>query len=249
MTGSGLRLGVLGPLTVNGQPGGLLPAQAQLLVALALHSRDGLSNQRLCYLLGADADHPKPTGSLRQLIVRTRRQLGRPGDGRQWIEHLGSGQYGLHPGVSVDWNEFDSMATAGLADSDARPLSRALALVRGQPLAGCYYWWLDVATVESIRARIVAAADVLSGLALEQGDLGMATRACWAGLAADATAERLWRSLLRAQEASGNLAGLRETWNRCLAAIAEVAPGCRPHPETTALYTELLASPSSHHRG
>src|SRR6185437_2770811 len=54
-----LRIGVLGQLTINGQPGALLPAQTQLLVALAVNGPAGLSNSQLCDLLGADADHPK----------------------------------------------------------------------------------------------------------------------------------------------------------------------------------------------
>ena len=95
--GASLRIGVLGTFTVNGAPAALQPAQSQLILALALNGRDGLSNAQLCYLLGADPDHPKPSDSLRQLIVRTRRQLGRAPDGREWIEHLGAGQYALHP--------------------------------------------------------------------------------------------------------------------------------------------------------
>src|SRR5258708_36989425 len=75
-----LRIGILGSLTVNGQAGALVPAQSQLIVALALH-RNGLSNARLRSLLGADAGHPKPADSLRQLIARTRRALARPPDG------------------------------------------------------------------------------------------------------------------------------------------------------------------------
>ena len=77
-----LRVGILGSFTVNGAAGALLPAQSQLILALALNGPVGLSNPQLGYLLGADPDHPKPSDSLRQLIARTRRQLGRaPGGG------------------------------------------------------------------------------------------------------------------------------------------------------------------------
>ena len=123
----GLRIGVLGTLTINGTPGALLPAQSQLVLALALNGRDGLSNPQLCYLLGADPDHPKPTDSLRQLIVRTRRQLGRAPDGREWIEHLGAGQYALHPQTRFDWHEFDALARAGMQARDAGRLREATA--------------------------------------------------------------------------------------------------------------------------
>jgi hypothetical protein len=77
-----LRIGLLGSLTVNGQAGALVPAQSQLILALALN-RGGLSNRQLRRLLGADAGHPKPADSLRQLIARTGARLaGLPGAGR-----------------------------------------------------------------------------------------------------------------------------------------------------------------------
>lgn len=244
----GLRIGLLGTFTINGRPGALRPAQGQLLVALALRGREGAPNQRLCELLGDGPDDPRPSASLRQLLARTRRRIGTAPDGGEWIRHLGSGIYALHPDASVDWHEFESLARAGLAGSDARALARALALVRGQPLAGCYYWWLDVTVVESMRARIVAVASRLAALAVAERDPGTAAAACWAGLAADATSESLWRSLMRAREAAGDLAGVRQAWDRCLAAIAEVAPGGQPHPRTAALYRELLTVASAHHR-
>ncbi len=237
-----LRIGVLGSFTINGQPGGLLPAQSQLVLALALNGRSGLSNQQLCYLLGADPDHPKPSDSLRQLIVRTRRQLGRAPDGREWIEHLGGGQYALHPAVRFDWADFDRLTTDGMRARDAHLLRRALRLIRGRPFSGCYYWWLDLATTETVRAQIVDAADVLAALEIAAGDPAAAARAARTGLAGDAAAEQLWRALMRAEHAAGNLVGVREAWNRCLDAISDIAPDGEPHPGTAALYQELLAA-------
>jgi DNA-binding SARP family transcriptional activator len=240
-----LRIGVLGTFTVNGQPGALLPAQSQLVLALALNSPSGLSNQQLCYLLGADPDRPKPSDSLRQLIVRTRRQLGRAPDGREWIEHLGGGQYALHPGARFDWAEFSALTTEGMRARDAGQLREALRLIRGQPFTGCYYWWLDLAVTETVRAQIVDAADVLAALETAEGDPAAAGRAARIGLAGDAAAEQLWRALMRAEHAAGNLTGVREAWNRCLDAISEIAPDGEPHPGTAALYRELLGSAPS----
>ena len=236
----GLRIGVLGAFTINGQPGALLPAQSQLVLALALNGASGLSNQQLCYLLGADPDRPKPSDSLRQLIVRTRRQLGRAPDRREWIEHLGGGQYALHPDARFDWQEFDQLTTEGMRSRDAQKLRRALGLIRGRPFTGCYYWWLDLATTESIRAQIVDAADVLAALEIAAGDPAAAARAARIGLTGDGGAEQLWRALMRAEHAAGNLSGVREAWNRCLDAISEIAPDGEPHPGTAALYRELL---------
>jgi DNA-binding SARP family transcriptional activator len=237
---SALRIGLLGTLTINGQPGALLPAQSQLIVALALSGREGMSNRQLCHVLGADPDHPRPPDSLRQLIVRTRRQLGTAPDGREWIEHLGGGQYALHPNTRVDWLEFREMTSDGMSDRDARTLSDALRMIRGQPFTGCYYWWLDIALVETVRAQIVDAADLLAELELAAGNVAASARAARIGLAADSAAEQLWRALMRAEHAAGNMAGVREAWIRCLEVISEIAADGQPHPETADLYRELL---------
>jgi DNA-binding SARP family transcriptional activator len=235
-----LRIGILGTLTINGAPGALLPAQSQLVLALALSGQDGLSNQQLCYLLGADPDHAKPSDSLRQLIVRTRRQLGRAPDGREWLEHRGAGQYALHPDSRFDWHEFEALTTEGMRSRDAGRLREAMRLIRGQPFSGCYHWSIDLALTETVRAQIVDAAQMLAGLELAAGDCAAASRAARTGLAGDAGAEQLWRALMRSEHAAGNLTGVREAWSRCLDEIAEIAADGEPHPETAALYRELV---------
>ena len=235
-----LRIGVLGTFTVNGAPAALQPAQSQLVLALALNGRDGLSNAQLCYLLGADPDHPKPTDSLRQLIVRTRRQLGRTADGREWIEHLGAGQYALHKDATFDWAEFEELSQRGLAERDVHALRKALILIRGKPFTGCYHWWLDLAFTETVRAQIVDAAGLLAELELSAGDPSAAARAARTGLAGEVAAEQLWRALMRAEHGAGNLAGVREAWSRCLDTMTDIAADGEPHPDTAALYQELI---------
>ena len=235
----GLRIGVMGTFTVNGAPAALQPAQSQLILALALNGRDGLSNAQLCYLLGADPDHPKPSDSLRQLIVRTRRQLGRAADGRVWIEHLGAGQYALHPDARFDWADFEELSERGIAGRDIGCLREALALIRGKPFTGCYHWWLDLAFTETVRAQIVDTAELLAELELRAGDPSASARAARTGLAGDVSAEQLWRALMRAEHAAGNLAGVREAWSRCLDAMTDISADGEPHPDTVALYQQL----------
>jgi DNA-binding SARP family transcriptional activator len=235
-----LRIGVLGTFTVNGAPAALQPAQSQLILALALNGQDGLSNGQLCYLLGADPDHPKPSDSLRQLIVRTRRQLGRAADGREWIVHLGAGQYALHPDARFDWADFEELSERGMQDRDRASLRDALALIRGKPFTGCYHWWLDLAFTETVRAQIVDAAELLAELELGAGDPSASARAARTGLSGDAAAEQLWRAVMRAEHAAGNLAGVREAWSRCLDTMTDIAADGEPHPDTAALYQQLI---------
>ena len=235
-----LRIGVLGTFTVNGAPAALQPAQSQLILALALNGQDGLSNAQLCYLLGADPDHPKPSDSLRQLIVRTRRQLGRAADEREWIVHLGAGQYALHPESRFDWADFEELSERGLQDRDPGCLREALALIRGKPFTGCYHWWLDLAFTETVRAQIVDASELLAELELAAADPSASARAARTGLSGDPAAEQLWRAVMRAEHAAGNLAGVREAWSRCLDTMTDIAADGEPHPDTAALYQQLI---------
>lgn len=235
-----LRIGVLGPLSVNGQPGALLPAQTQLLLVLALRGQSGLSNSRLCQFLGSDDSHPRPTQSLRQLIVRTRRTLGKADDGREWVVHLGHGQYALHPAAVVDLHRFETMTSDPPAGQQARQLAQALDLVRGTPFTGCYYWWLDTDVIESAIARITDVAHRLSRLRLDAGEPALAARAARTGLTADPSAEVLWRVLMRAEHAAGNLAGVREAWSRARESVAEIAVDGQPEAATAQLYRTLV---------
>ncbi len=236
-----LRIGVMGAFTINGAPAALQPAQSQLVLALALNGPEGLSNAQLCYLLGPDPDHPKPSDSLRQLIVRTRRQLGRAAGDREWIEHLGAGQYALHPDARLDWSDFEELSEQGLHIRDRGCLRDALALIRGKPFTGCYHWWLDLAFTETVRAQIVDTAELLAELELAAGDPSASARAARTGLAGDGAAEQLWRALMRAEHAAGNLAGVREAWSRCLDTMADIAADGEPHPDTAALYQQLIS--------
>jgi DNA-binding SARP family transcriptional activator len=182
-------------------------------------------------------------------MVRTRRQLGLAADGREWIEHLGGGQYALHPTTRVDWHEFHAMTSEGIASRDPALLSDALRMIRGQPFTGCYYWWLDIALVETVRAQIVDSAELLADLDLTDGNPASSARAARIGLAADSAAEQLWRAVMRAEHAAGNLAGVREAWIRCLEVIAEIAADGQPHPDTAALYRDLLGGSSARFPG
>jgi hypothetical protein len=48
---------------------------------------------------------------------------------------------------------------------------------------------------------------------------------------------------MRVEHATGNLSGVREAWTHCLTVIADIAPGGEPHPDTAALYRDLLSHP------
>lgn len=241
---SALFIGVLGTFTINGAPAALKPAQGQLLLSLALNGDEGLSSARMCYLLSADPDHVKPGDSLRQLITRTRRQLGRSSDGREWIEHRGGGWYALHPDTRFDWADFEELSERGTRESDRALLSGALALVRGEPFRDCDWWWLDQAFLRAVGAQIAETALTLAELELAAGDGRASAHAARVGLGIDPADERLWRALMRAEHEAGRPAGVQDAWNACLAVLADIALDGRPHQDTAALHRELTACPS-----
>jgi DNA-binding SARP family transcriptional activator len=234
-----LRINVLGPVQITGAEQPLEPKQAELLLALALHAPVGVSNSGLAGLLGTDADHPRPADSVRQLITKTRKRLGQAPDGQEYIIHLGSGIYVPHGDLTLDWASFSALARRGLADRYLEDLRAAMALVRGEPFADCYHWWIDVSLIETMRAEIIDTAELLSQLELAAGDPQAAARAAKAGLAAEPAAEQLWRALMRAESQAGNLDGVAAAWTGCLDAIEEIAPGGEPHPDTEHLYRQL----------
>ena len=85
------------------------------------------------------------------------------------------------------------------------------------------------------------AAELLAELELAAGDPSAAARAARTGLAGDVAAEQLWRALMRAEHAAGNLAGVREAWSRCLDTMTDIAADGEPHPDTAALYQQLIS--------
>jgi len=237
-----LEVKILGPFTITGSAEQLQPKQAELVLALALAARTGLSNSALCTMLGPDPDHPKPTDAVRQIITRTRRRLGLASDGQEYIIHAGSGRYVLHPGASLDWSRFRELVASGRADD----LRMALSLIGGQPFTGSYFWWIDIPLAETVRAELVDAAESLAEFELTTGSPRAAAKAARAGLMAEASAEQLWRALMRAEDAAGNMAGVTEAWRRCLDAIEDIAPGGEPHPDTAALYRQLTGGLRQH---
>jgi len=233
-----LQIKILGPFTISGAPEQLQPKQAELVLALALAAPAGLANSALCAMLGPDPDHPKPGDAVRQIITRTRRRLGRARDGREYVIHTGNGHYVLHPDSWLDLTEFRDLVATREPDN----LRLAVSMIRGQPFSGSYFWWIDIPLLETVRAELVDTSEMVAEIELATGYSRAAARAARAGLMAEDSAEPLWRALMRAEHASGNLAGVTEAWRRCLDAIEDITPGGEPHPDTESLYRELTRS-------
>jgi DNA-binding SARP family transcriptional activator len=239
-----LRVGILGPVEITGTERSVAGQQAELVVALALTAPDGLSAAALAALLGTDPSQPKPVAAVRQLITRTRRALGLSGSGGYYIRH-DAGQYVLSAEAELDWAEFTQFFQAGLDSGDRDKLAAAMALVRGRPLDGSRYWWLDASVIEIITAQVVDAGLRLAESQLAEGDPAAAAATARTGLLADPAAEQLSRALMRAEHAAGSQAGVVSAWAACHDAIQAVDPAGSPQEETTELYRALSGDDAS----
>lgn len=226
---------LLGPPDVTGSARPVTTSHGlELLLALALRGPAGLDGHRLADLLGAGGDTAVTAAYRQQIVSRVRAQLGPAGDGRPRILYTAA-VYRLHPEVGTDLELFRAYTAQGSRDG----LRAALALVRGPALDGVDFWWLpDLAGAAQaeIRASVVDAAERLATLDLAAGDPSAAVAAACAGLRVDPD-ERLFRGLMRAHAAAGNLAGVARAWQECLAVLAELAVPA-PHPQTVATYRE-----------
>jgi hypothetical protein len=194
-----VRVTVLGPVTITGSRRNLRPKQAELVLALALRSPAGLAGPELGSLLGREAGYPLPAGEVRRLVAETCETLGPASDGQEYIVSRGTDSYAPHEDLALDWAEFSFLGKRGRLARSRADLRAALELVRGEPFADCYHWWIDAALVERIRQEVVATAVMAACLELEAGEPEAADRAARAGLLADPAAEELWSELMRAQ--------------------------------------------------
>ena len=239
-----VRVGILGPVEVTGTERSVAGQQTELVVALALTAPDGLSAAALAALLGTDPGQPKPLAAVRQLFTRTRRALGQSRSGDYYIRH-DAGQYVLSTDAELDWAEFTRLFQAGLDSGDRGALAAAMALVRGRPLDGSRYWWLDASVTEIITAQVVDAGLRLAESQLADGDVAGAAATARTGLLADPAAEQLTRLLMRAEHAAGSQAGVTSAWAACHEAIQAVDPASSPQEETTELYRALSGDGAS----
>jgi two-component SAPR family response regulator len=117
-------------------------------------------------------------------------------------------------------------------------LECALALVRGEPLAGCDYPWAD-GEVRRLDAVLVDLLERVGQARLTSGDSRGALEAAESGLAIDSLNEAFWRLALRAESSLG----LREAVTRRyeqLHRLLDERLGLEPQRDTRALYRALL---------
>jgi len=210
---------------------------AELVLLLALRGEAGVSGEGVRGCLAPTADHALKTDYARKIIIAARKRLGPAVDGAPRITYArrGGGRHHLHPEIGMDWTRFQALVASGGRDN----LRAALALVRGKPFDGAYFWWLDELVIDRARADVVDAAEQLAELELAADHHGAAAEECRQGMLADPGNERLCRVMMRARHAAGDTAGTHRAFNALLEELRDLDPLADPHPQTLTTYREL----------
>jgi hypothetical protein len=179
-------------------------------------------------------------------IARVSDWLGRDSRGRPNLYYDERGRIRLGSEVRVDWQVFRWLVWRSAAEpaSEAAYMSYALDLVRAPLLAdrphGRYAWLADEDLEYESAARVADVAHRLVLLRLDEVDARGAVAAARAGLRFVPDDEGVWRDLLRATHATGDVARLRAAVDELLEQIERDPVVDQIQPETEALIEELL---------
>ncbi|TDC64466.1 hypothetical protein E1200_20270 [Actinomadura sp. GC306] len=179
-------------------------------------------------------------------VARVADWLGRDARGRPNLYTDERGRIRLGSEVRVDLNVFRWLVWRSAAEpgSETAYMAYALDLVRGPLLAdrprGRYAWLADHDLEYEASARVMDVAHRLVVLRLDEGDARGAVSAARAGLRLAPDDEGMWRDLLRATHATGDVAELRVVVDELRTRVARDPYFDRLQPETESLVEELL---------
>ena len=170
-------------------------------------------------------------------------------DGELAFPPLRSAGVRLNAHVTTDLDEF-TRVYAEVRDSDAAASERALALagilnlVGGQPFQsrGGYEWAFSEGTVAYAERVIGEACHLAVELAIEAGELGLASQAIERGLNALPGSELLYRDRMVVAHARGDRSEIDRTFRELIDVLEAEGVDATPHPHTVALRDELMTS-------
>ncbi|HEU4399286.1 MAG TPA: AfsR/SARP family transcriptional regulator [Actinomycetota bacterium] len=242
MTGTGLEVGLLGPLAVSvaGRPVELPPGRLRALLAvLALSAGQAVSVERLAAAVWGEDASVDARANVQSNVRRLRRLLG-----AEAVATRGGG-YALQ----VEPDRVDALRFVRLLDLAATAPDRAtrrdrlveaLGLWRGAPFDGVRSDWLDQAQAPWLQERYLAALERRIDLDLADGapvdlvaELGELT-------VRFPLRESLWVRLLVVLERAGRPAEALERYEAVRARLAEEL-GTDPGPELRQIHADLLA--------
>jgi DNA-binding SARP family transcriptional activator len=211
----------------------------QLLAHLALHP-DGSTADQLVAALWPGIEDDNARMRLWRSASEARGQLG------EVIIRTGERYQLDRQTVAVDLDRFEALLAAADADGADRQalLEQALALVRGQPLAGSDYPWATGET-RRLRATIVDRLQELGYLRLDGGDPTGALAAGEQALALDPLNEGAHRVAMQAEAALGLRQAITARYEQ-LRERLDARFGLEPERETRLLHRRLLSQDDGH---
>lgn len=242
VAGERVEIAILGPVQIRGASGSFArrPKLTELVVYLALHP-EGASTAKWAAALWPNRLVPDQTVANR--LSEARRAVGFASDGRPRLRKEGDRHQLVE--IESDWQRFRQ-----LADPEGGPVSwhAALDLVRGRPFEGLFerQWCTLEGLLAEVELDVVDCGLRLGRELLRSGDPEGAQWAATRTLKACPFDERVHRLLMRAADAGGNRAGVKEAF-RQLTLMLEIDgdPRLGVHPQTAALYTRLAEEPAS----
>jgi LysM domain. len=230
------RLLLIGPTELTGTRGGE-PTRAR---------------QQLIELCAWILEHPRSTatqmaaglgiaeGTRRSNLSRLRGWLGVAADGQAYLPEAYAGRIELHPSVSSDWQELQTLLAVGLDRLPESSLVAVLELVRGAPLAdaapGQWHWAEELRT--DISSAVRDAGLVLVERALARRDIELARWAAARALTVAPADELLMAARIRTE----HLAGATTDVHRLVTQVTRQARqlGVDLLPETVELCQQVI---------
>ncbi|WP_243710779.1 bacterial transcriptional activator domain-containing protein [Actinomadura sp. KC216] len=242
---SSVDLRLLGPIEVEA-PGPMDESRRELCTELLVYLAAHPEGVHPTVLSGAIWPRGVSAAVRDASVARVSDWLGRDARGRPNLYYDDRGRIRLGSEVRVDLDVFRWLVWRSAAEpaSEAAYMAYALDLVRGPLLAGRprgrYAWLADHALEYEASARVIDVAHRLVVLRLDEGDARGAVTAARAGLRLAPEDEGLWRDLLRATHATGDVAQVQVVVNELRGRIARDPLYDRLQPQTEALMEELL---------
>lgn len=213
------HISILGPVTITGN---LHPhptsmqLNTELITFLALHPWD--SNELLDQALWP---HTRVTSAQRcSAMNRARNWLGSDPTGNPHVPLVHDLGYRLHPDVTLDWARFTALTGPDPRSATTTNLTKALTLVRGQPLSGINplrYSWADLDR-HNIITLIADTAAELTQRTLAARQPRISNWASAIGVTVEPSSEHLWQLRLKA----ANLAADPEQHHRVAAHAQQI---------------------------
>jgi nucleoid-associated protein YgaU len=237
-------------VTTDTEPRVLLIGPTELLGARG--DEPQRARQQLIELCAWILEHPHSTatqmaaslgiaeGTRRSNLSRLRSWLGSSAEGEPYLPEAYAGRIELHPGVTSDWQQLQTLLAAGLDRLPDSSLVAALDLVRGAPLAdaapGQWHWAEELRT--DIASALRDTALVLTERALARRDFDLARWAAARALTVAPADELLMAARIRTEHLAGNTSEV----NRLVTHVTRQARqlGVDLLPETVELCQQVI---------